>query len=67
MTRLGQMLVEMGEEKGIERGMEQGITAFIADNIEEGVSRERIISKLERRFSIDANKAEEYYERYLDK
>ena len=54
MTRLGQMLVEMGEEKGIEQGMEQGIErgmekgiiAFIADNIEEGVSRERIISKL---------------------
>ena len=83
MTRLGQMLVEMGEEKGIEqgiergmeqgmeqgieRGMEKGIIAFIADNIEEGVSRERIISKLEHRFSMEVKKAEEYYEKYLDK
>lgn len=54
MTQIGQMLIDEGMEKGmkkgIEKGMEKGIQALIEDNREDGVSEERIIEKLQKRF-----------------
>ena len=44
--------------------MEEGICVFILDNLEEKVSRERILSKLERRFSLTPEQAEQYFEKY---
>ena len=51
-------------EIGLEEGIEQGISIFILDNLEEKVPRERILAKLERRFSLTPEKAREYFERY---
>ena len=44
-----------------ERGLEQGLYAFIQDNMEEHVSKERIIQKLMKRFKLTEEKAEQYY------
>ena len=60
--------IEKGIEKGIERGMEKGretgIEVFIQDNLEEGVIQERIVEKLQKRFNLDYNSAEKFYEKY---
>lgn len=59
MTQIGQMLID--------EGMEKGIQALIEDNREDGVSDERIIEKLQKRFSMDRGKAESYLERFTQK
>lgn len=72
MTQIGQMLIDEGMEKGmkkgiekgIEKGMEKGIQALIEDNREDGVSEERIVEKLQKRFSMDRGKAEAYLQRF---
>ena len=63
MTQIGQMLID----EGMEKGMEKGIQALIEDNREDGVSEERIIEKLQKRFSMDRGKAESYLERFTQK
>lgn len=45
-----------------EEGMQIGIQAMILDNIEENVSKERTLEKLQKYFPITAREAEEYYE-----
>lgn len=45
-----------------EEGMQIGIQAMILDNIEENVSKERTLEKLQKYFPITAKEAEEYYE-----
>ena len=42
----------------------EGIYALIADNLEEGIPRERIIEKLQKRFGLTANTARDYFEKY---
>lgn len=59
MTQIGQMLID--------EGMEKGIQALIEDNREDGASDERIIEKLQKRFSMDRGKAESYLERFTQK
>lgn len=56
--------MEEGMEQGIQQGMEQGIKLFIQDNMEEGIPHERIIEKLQKRFKMDPDSAEKYYDRY---
>ena len=58
---------EAGEQIGMKRGIEQGIEAFILDNLEENIPKERIIEKLQKRFDLSQMKAESYIERYIDK
>lgn len=58
--------IEQGIEKGIEQGVAQGIRALILDNLEEGVSKERILQKLQKRFSIDDQKAETYFRQFSE-
>ena len=55
---------EQGIEYGIEQGMECGIQALVQDNLEEGVSKEKILLKLQKRFSLDEPKADAYFERF---
>lgn len=55
----GEML-DRSEQKGIE----QGITAFIAAYLEEGKSKEQILTKLEAHFHLTSDAAEEYYRKY---
>ena len=42
-----------GLQAGKAEGLKTGIEAFIADNIEEGIPRDRILEKLQRRFNLD--------------
>lgn len=60
MSGLGQSILE----EGMEQGIEQGIQAMILDNLEEQVSKNRIVDKLQRHFKLDRKKAEEYYEQF---
>ena len=57
MTVLGEILVEHGKEIGIE--------AFILDNLEENIPRDRIIEKLIRRFSLTRESAESYFQKFV--
>ena len=57
MTVLGEILVEHGKEIGIE--------AFILDNLEENIPRDRIIDKLVRRFSLTRESAESYFQKFV--
>ena len=56
--------IQQGLEQGLERGLEQGIEALVLDNLEEGSSEERILTKLEKRFSLDKERALIYYKRF---
>ncbi|MGN1159454.1 MAG: Rpn family recombination-promoting nuclease/putative transposase [Lachnospiraceae bacterium] len=47
---------------GKRQGMQQGIEAVIYDNLEEGVSKDRILIKLEKHFQLTRKQAEDYYE-----
>ncbi|MDO5346793.1 MAG: hypothetical protein Q4E91_13770 [Lachnospiraceae bacterium] len=47
-----------------EQGMECGIQAMVLDNLEEGIPKEKILLKLRKLFSLDASKAEAYFERF---
>lgn len=42
---------QRGEERGRKQGMEQGIQALILDNLEEQVTQERILNKLQKCFN----------------
>ena len=50
----------------VREGIEIGIEQFILDNLEENVSKERILGKLSRRFKLTAQKANMYYKRYAE-
>lgn len=56
--------LEQGLEQGIEQGLEVGIAALIQDNLEDGKVREQIVDKLQRRFDLDQEKAEYYFDKY---
>lgn len=52
------------EKMYIEQGMEIGIQALILDNIEEHVSSEKILKKLQKRFGLTEEEAKEYYKKF---
>ena len=56
MTGLGQSIYE--------EGIEQGIKALVLDHIEENISKNKTILKIQKHFSLTSEKAEEYYERF---
>lgn len=60
MTILGEMILQ----DGIEQGIERGIKALILDNLEEGIPREKILIKLQKRFDLNEEKAKAYYEQF---
>ena len=47
-------------QHGIDVGMEQGIKILVLDNLEEGISKERICEKLQIRFGLEKDQVEEY-------
>lgn len=57
-----QALLEIKEE-----GREEGICALICDYMEEGFSKDKILSKLQNRFFVSEEKAEYYFEKYSAK
>ena len=56
--------IQVGRSEGIQLGRSEGIKAFILDNIEENIPKERIIEKLQRRFDLSEEQAVEKYEKY---
>jgi len=78
MTVLGEMIrqdgieigrmdgIEIGRKAGIkigkEEGLARGIQEMILDNLEEGISENRILEKLCRRFDLSYEKAKEYFD-----
>lgn len=60
MTQIERMIFE----DGLEQGLEQGICALIQDNIEEGMSQDKVVEKLEKRFRLSSKDARNYYDRY---
>lgn len=62
MSNLGEGIFEEAFEKGI--GM--GIKAFVLDGQEEGLSKERILMKLQKHFSVSEEDAKEYYNQYSE-
>ncbi len=75
MLGSGQGLKEIKKETGginmcqaleelYQDGVEQGIKAFVQDYTEEGFSREKILEKLQKRFSLSREKAEAYFEEF---
>ena len=68
---IGQIMLEtginQGIEQGINQGIEQGIEVFILDNEEEGISRERVVEKLQRRFKLTEDRAVYYYDRFASR
>ena len=63
---MGAEQLEEREKLGMEQGMEQGIRAFILDHIEEGTPKNIILQKLEKRFSLSPEQAEEYFCRFRE-
>ena len=64
---IGQIMLETGINQGIEQGIEQGIKVFILDNEEEGIPRERVVEKLQRRFKLTEDRAVYYYDRFASR
>lgn len=53
-----------GRKMGIEEGRTEGIQALILDNLEEQKTKEQILTKLEKRFSLSREEAEKYFQKY---
>ena len=51
-------------EEARNEGLEQGIKAIVKDYMEEGFDKDKIIKKLQKRFTLSGGKAEEYYEKF---
>ena len=66
MSNLGEGIFEDGFEKGVGEGIGKGIKAFVLDGQEEGLSKERILIKLQKHFSVSEEDAEEYYNQYSE-
>lgn len=55
---------EEGRQEGAREG---GIEMLIIDNLEEGISKERILEKLKRRYALSEQEAAAYLEQYSEK
>ena len=59
--------LEQGRMEGWEQGRMDGIRAIILDNLEEGISKDRILIKLQKRFSLTEKQAAQYYQQIAHK
>ena len=59
-------LMYEAKQKGIELGIEQGIKAMILDNLEENIPKEKILIKLQKRFSLSEETAKKYYYKFTE-
>lgn len=64
MCNLSLNILEDGIELGTQLGIQLGIQALILDYEEEGISPERIIEKLQKRFSLTKEQAKDYIKRF---
>ncbi len=56
---------EKGKAEGLVQGRTEGIRALILDNLDEGVSEERILEKLVKRFELSGADAEQHYRKVV--
>lgn len=54
------------KKRDIQLGIEQGIEQFILDYLEEGFSKDRILSKLVKRFNLSDQQAADYFQKYTN-
>lgn len=59
--------IEQGIEQGMKQGIKRGMQALILDNLDEGVPKERILSKLQKHFTLTKQQAEQYYQEFTVK
>lgn len=52
------------EQRGIKIGEQRGIQAIILDSLEDNLSKEKILAKLQKHFKLTETQAEEYYLQY---
>ena len=68
MCDISQFYYESGFDKGVSQGISQGISqgvkALILDNLEEGKTKEAIIPKIIKNFSLSEKEANEYFAMY---
>ena len=57
-------MIYMAKKEGWESGREAGIEVFIQYNLEEGIFHDRIVENLQKRFNLNYDIAEKYYEKY---
>lgn len=55
---------QRGRAEGEAQGKIAGIQILIADHIEEGVPKEKTITKLQKHYHLTKKEAEQYYEKY---
>jgi predicted transposase YdaD len=55
---------EEGREEGRAEGREEGIRVFIEDKLEDAVSEDIILKKLEKNYGLTTEKAVEYIKKY---
>lgn len=55
---------EDSRREGRQEGRQEGIQAMILDNLEEGFTKEKIVSKLQKRFQLTQEQAEQYFEQF---
>ena len=59
---------ERGEQRGLKQGKKEGgIQFLILDNLEEGFPKQKILQKLQRRFDLTEEQAEQYFEKFTSK
>ena len=56
--------IALKEQEARQEGKQEGIQALVLDYLEEGFSKEKIIIKLQKRFSLTKAQAEHYYNKF---
>lgn len=56
--------LKQGREEGRRKGLEEGIEVLILDNLDEGFAKDKILTKLQRRFNLTEEQAGQYFDRF---
>ena len=67
MQRGKQEGIQQGRQEGIQQGRQEGIYAIISGGLEDGLSEERILSRLQQYFSLTKEQAMQYYHQFTKK
>lgn len=59
--------MQRGKQEGIQQGRQEGIYAIISGGLEDGLSEERILSRLQQYFSLTKEQAIQYYHQFTKK
>ena len=59
--------MQRGKQEGIQQGRQEGIYAIISGGLEDGLSEERILSRLQQYFDLTKEQAIQYYHQFTKK